>query len=567
MFYYNLFFLIRMKSKNQLLYDQSLATTRLLRHLNYAIYLVLTVQIQLKRKWNIKAIAKCCFGVSICLTLYYFKDIILGEFITDPWMQQSNNRFSYNICTVSVEERHRRFITKLETSKAKLPRSHIAHPIPERFLLLQQCSTPRGGYSSWENGLVSEIIPGRKAKMCNKLFAGKSLNDEEEKWIDESNNLWRTYKNISHLVSKTSNCTWIQSIFNNNFYVSDREKQFPIAYAINLDKYPHQVLRFLKVIYRPHNLYCLHFDLKSTHVFKHIIFNIASCLDNIIVPRKIENVYRGWYTLVEAHASCFSDLVLARENYPWKYVITLCAKELPLRTNSEIVSLLKPLNGMSSIMLIGPNGGDDYKFRFKWSLSSVTGRISMRDVQMSSPPYNMKVYKSWAYVALSYTFVEYYLCSEVGNDLREYMKDAYIPEENVYAMLFMKPGVPGGYRHEYKDKMFVVMSCIWLESTNHMNLSISNYDLWFNIKRHCSGKKVHDICMVAAQDLAKLAYKPGVSGDIATGGFNGAGGHYKGPDRGPMFHNRYLMDKDVVIMDCMEQELVRRNRLEYKRDC
>ena len=37
--------------------------------------------------------------------------------------------------------------------------------------------------------------------------------------------------------------------------------------------------------------------------------------------------------------------------------------------------------------------------------------------------------------------------------------------------------------------------------------------------------------------------------------------------KGPMFHNKYFMERDHTVMDCVEEQLVMRNRLEYKKDC
>ena len=170
---------------------------------------------------------------------------------------------------------------------------------------------------------------------------------------------------IMPFLHKTDNCSWIREEFSNNYFVTDAERDFPIAYAININKFPHQIFRFLKVIYRPHNLYCLHYDSKTDLMTKQIMLNLASCLGNVIIPRKTENVYWGWYTLEETYLSCFSDLMLARELYPWRYVITLCGKELPLRTNAEIVSMLEPLNGTSSVELVGEEGLDEFKFKRK----------------------------------------------------------------------------------------------------------------------------------------------------------------------------------------------------------
>ena len=47
-----------------------------------------------------------------------------------------------------------------------------------------------------------------------------------------------------------------------NFYIPDTEWEFPLAFAIAFHDSPQQIVRFLKVIYRPLNIYCLHPDGK-----------------------------------------------------------------------------------------------------------------------------------------------------------------------------------------------------------------------------------------------------------------------------------------------------------------
>ena len=34
-----------------------------------------------------------------------------------------------------------------------------------------------------------------------------------------------------------------------------------------------------------------------------------------------------------------------------------------------------------------------------------------------------------------------------------------------------------------------------------------------------------------------------------------------------MFYNKYFMEYDHVVMDCMEKRIVEQNKLEYDRDC
>ena len=399
--------------------------------------------------------------------------------------------------------------------------------------------------------------------VCEKLFTAVELTQEEEEWIDHQNK--EKGDDVRTLLHKTENCTWVREEFSNNYFVSSKEKAFPIAYAINMNLYPQQVLRFLKVIYRPHNVHCVHYDSKTDVFAKKIMHNVASCLGNVFISRRTESVYWGWYTLEEAYLDCFSELMLAREMYPWKYIITLCGKELPLRTNAEIVSMLEPLKGTSSVQLVGEDGLDESKYKWKWSLNTLTGWITKRDSRLPPIPHNLKVYKSWAYVALSHQFVEHLLCSPVGRELREYMKDVRIPEENFYAMLFMEPNTPGGYRPELEKHIFPVVSYIWMDGDHHGTRR--KWYLKFHPETICTGRELHGICMVCAKDLHRVSYRPGIIGQTSDSYLKTGPTTYEGPDRGPLFHNRYMMEWDNVVMLCMEGELRRRNLIERARKC
>ena len=63
---------------------------------------------------------------------------------------------------------------------------------------------------------------------------------------------------------------------------------------------------------------------------------------------------------------------------------------------------------------------------------------------------------------------------------------------------------------------------------------------------HCSGLKVHSLCIIATGDLHRV-YKIGVNEDF-------------------FFFNKYFMEIDHVIMDCMEERLVKQNMVEYAQD-
>ena len=69
----------------------------------------------------------------------------------------------------------------------------------------------------------------------------------------------------------------------------------------------------------------------------------------------------------------------------------------------------------------------------------------------------------------------------------------------------------------------------------------------------CSGTIIHYICIINSGDLHRL--RKFIMGDFL-----------KHP-KGPFFHNKYYMERDRTVMDCMEEQLVNRNGKEYEIDC
>ena len=125
---------------------------------------------------------------------------------------------------------------------------------------------------------------------------------------------------------------------------SKHEKTFPIAFALIVHTNAQQTLRFLETIYRPQSIYCIHPDPRSGEDFTNTFKLLSQCLSNVFVSSHIQRVnYTNSSTIFEAQMSCFRDL----EAYPyrkWHYVINLCSRELPLKTNRYIVEGLRKMN-------------------------------------------------------------------------------------------------------------------------------------------------------------------------------------------------------------------------------
>ena len=91
----------------------------------------------------------------------------------------------------------------------------------------------------------------------------------------------------------------------------------------------------------------------------------------------------------------------------------------------------------------------------------------------------------------------------------------------------------------------------------HWRIPIVSEYIWITGQRkaeteqYCkSGYVVHNICIMTSADLSSVHRQVNAK-----------------KLRGPMFHNKYFMEWDHTVMDCLEEQLVVRNRLEYEKDC
>ena len=149
-------------------------------------------------------------------------------------------------------------------------------------------------------------------------------------------------------------------------------------------------------------------------------------------------------------------------------------------------------------------------------------------------PYGIKFYKSMTYIAASRPFVSFLLTNKKAIALRKYLNDAKSSEEHFYSTLYKLPGVPGG-----PPKNGTVIPIVDAYQWMHRNIP----------QEFCKGRIVHYICILSIGDLP-MVYSKGVNAQQPN-----------------FFFNKYFMEWDHVVMDCMEQRLVEQNLLEYKDDC
>ena len=185
----------------------------------------------------------------------------------------------------------------------------------------------------------------------SQIIDCQSIFDGNEKVINSARQYYRLnpYPRLieSDYIKMTSNCSRFIESRGYITHSSDLENLFPIGFSILMYTDVDQAERLLRAIYRPQNVYCLHVDAKSTEETFSAVAAIASCFSNVFLSSKRFDVKWGTITVLEPELVCMQDLMAS--NVTWKYFINLTGQDLPLRTNLELVKILKSYNGANDI--------------------------------------------------------------------------------------------------------------------------------------------------------------------------------------------------------------------------
>uniref|UniRef100_A0A2C9JKS1 Protein xylosyltransferase n=1 Tax=Biomphalaria glabrata TaxID=6526 RepID=A0A2C9JKS1_BIOGL len=180
---------------------------------------------------------------------------------------------------------------------------------------------------------------------CSKLFlADKAFMNHTLNQIKQTS--WTMLSN-DYYINLTTDCPrFKQSRGYVTCKLTQEEEDFPIAYSLIIYKDVEMVERLLRAIYRPQNYYCIHVDKKSDQNFFIAVSAIAKCFENVFISPERLAVHWGTYTVLEPELVCMQQLWRFRK---WKYFINLTGQEFPLRTNWELVQILKSYRGANDL--------------------------------------------------------------------------------------------------------------------------------------------------------------------------------------------------------------------------
>ncbi|XP_062874098.1 beta-1,3-galactosyl-O-glycosyl-glycoprotein beta-1,6-N-acetylglucosaminyltransferase 4 [Trichomycterus rosablanca] len=367
----------------------------------------------------------------------------------------------------------------------------------------------------------SKAQPNKETIDCTAIYQldpveiGKSLEIRRRDIVD---------LNDESVVSFTADCARYISVRGyNGIWVTDEERNFPLAYSLVVHKNMPMVERIIRAIYAPQNIYCIHYDQKSPKPFIEAVKNLAKCLPNIFIVSKLESVEYAHITRLRADLNCLSDLT--RSEVKWKYAINLCGQDFPLKSNYELVMELKKLNGTNMLESSRPSELKKQRFNFEHELKEVPYEYKKLPVKTTHakrpPPHGIEMFTGSAYFVLSREFVQYAQTNQLAKDFLEWSADTYSPDEHFWATLARVPGVPGGIPRADPDVT---------DLKSKTRLVKWNY-LEGTLYPPCTGKHMRSVCIYGAAELRWLLQY----------------GHW--------FANKFDPKVDPVLIKCLEEKL------------
>ncbi|CAH8471159.1 unnamed protein product [Schistosoma rodhaini] len=307
------------------------------------------------------------------------------------------------------------------------------------------------------------------------------LNKEPNQTLAKQYQYYSTKQHLLYQWKSINDCNIFREPLNYLLWMNKEELNYPLGFVFTVYENIERIARLLRLLYRPYNLYCIHVDRNTSNEFYQSIIDLAKCFGNnieIIQRSQSVSVKWGYFSVLDSFLKC-TQIMLNNTKIQWKYVMNINGKELPLRSNWELIKALKALNGANIIGCTIKNGPKK--------------RIPRR-----KPSFNVTWIKGSFLVALRREFVSYVHMNpnsiELLNILREEQHLMKIPDEMFFSTLAYNPQLlaPGACKEFYPPN----------ENDNHSTF-VSRYVIW-KPKRCATGKRYHTICMLGVQHLYNL---------------------------------------------------------------
>ena len=317
----------------------------------------------------------------------------------------------------------------------------------------------------------------------------------------------------------SQDCALLKTLHGYEKPVSQEELEFPLAFGLKMHISPLQAEQLLRAIYRPHNVYCIHVDRKANDDVFRTISAIASCFPNVILTDRVSFVYRS-YDSIRTELRTMTCALSSEVR--WKYYLNLAGQEFPLKTNLEMVRILKIFNGTNDIESFPMPERNKMRFNHKYKVDE-NGKMQNTGEKKEPPPFNVEIRKGRQYSAFSREFVMHVLYDDDAKSVMDYFRDTLEPEESIWATISQLPWVPGGYPVHVKhtpDNEHVSRAVVWQTEDSYK----------------CRGRYVREVCVFSTGDIPWLLQQPN------------------------LFANKFHLEEDLRPAACLEAVLDQRVR-------
>ncbi|EPB69045.1 Core-2/I-Branching enzyme [Ancylostoma ceylanicum] len=258
--------------------------------------------------------------------------------------------------------------------------------------------------------------------------------------------------------TKQIRCRAIEQLFGfNKKIVTPNELQYPLAYGAVVYKNLIQVLFMLSAFYRPHNEYCVAVSGSANKIFKFFMAQLGKCFSNIHVMNR-PSISWGSFEIINSTWACAE--LLSRSRTKWMYYQQLAGVDVPLKTNLEMVEILKKWNNTvnSEFATFQPE------------------RLGEKQIQNSPLP----LFKSSLSAAVPRNAIDKLVETNKGWELLHFLNGTDIPDEAFWTTL--TGSVKGEYAQDKARQMLLVGCTTLLSSVEQSVPGGTNAEEWMKFR-------------------------------------------------------------------------------------
>uniref|UniRef100_A0A0N5A6C2 Uncharacterized protein n=1 Tax=Parastrongyloides trichosuri TaxID=131310 RepID=A0A0N5A6C2_PARTI len=331
---------------------------------------------------------------------------------------------------------------------------------------------------------------------------------------------------------------------------SKEEANFPLAFTFNVYHDYWKVEQYLNLLYAPQNQYCYGIDKKSPQHFKDKVRNLSKCFSNVYVVEKEYEMKSNGFNGNLYNLECMK--ILNKTNY--KYLFLLQNDDAPMKTNRELVEILKIYNGSVDMNFGDPftaapiNIRDDISLKFKDLNIFKEGDERLKNTSLMES--NITLQKGYVESALPRDAVDYIINNlNITTLLNTLNSGLPYADEILWPTIMTSPElqVPGWQHYECSQN---------IKFSKYFFSRISVYYSFCPTNTHR-----HGLCLLGVESLSELKSFPHFFGNKFYSNFD-AGGSFCWSEY--MYNKKYFKEySNIRVSLYQESPLIKYQR--YKR--